>query len=534
MHIARRTPLTRSVTKLRTSQKGRELTAVLNRPEPIAPCGINPRLLQATRLNGPQYKMNAIFTNNNLNGTVQPPWVVGQQLRLGVDEHERTETINPFANLLDSLKPSGCLPEVTPVLSHHDGVRQRFEAYASEERERALFVSDVGVVERQLARWHKNLPDVLPFYAVKCNPDPVMLNNLAKSGTNFDCASGSEIRSILEMGVDPSRIVFANPVKNPKDLAYAYEVGVQKMTFDNEEELDKIKALCPNAHLILRLLPDDSGSVMRFGSKFGACAESVEDLFVGCIKRDLKVVGVSFHIGSGCFDALKYDSAIALCRDAFDTAETLGMPPLYLVDIGGGFPGTIEAEEDKATSTSPVTTPANATPQPPSFETIAVVIRRAFDKYLPSDKYPDLLQIGEPGRYFATAFSALFLRIQGRRRVRDDSVNRFLYYVNDGVYGSFNCKMFDYYHPNPVPVEQFFHPSEETTSASPKSVATSPSTFFGPTCDSLDKIVEDHPIRELQIGEYVAFENMGAYTSSAATEFNGCRLAVKQYIHSLH
>ncbi|KAK5016459.1 Ornithine decarboxylase, partial [Cryomyces antarcticus] len=74
--------------------------------------------------------------------------------------------------------------------------------------EDAFFVADMGEVYRQHMRWKKNLQRVKPHYAVKCNPDPQVLRLLAGLGTGFDCASKAEIEQVLNMGVDPSRIIY--------------------------------------------------------------------------------------------------------------------------------------------------------------------------------------------------------------------------------------------------------------------------------------------------------------------------------------
>lgn len=442
-------------------------------------------------------------------------------------------TVRPLASLVSKLVSTvtrsrpGRMPQsnhdpthIFPTFSNQkQGLEVALRSW-SPESDTALMVNDLGVVQRQVHRWALNLPDVQPFYAIKCNPDPVLLAALAGWGANFDCASKREIQLVLDSGVDSSRIIFANPIKTVSDLRFAHSAGVTRMTFDNADETHKIKANCPGAQLVLRLLPDDSGSVMRFGSKFGAPLDVVDELLRECQRQELTVIGASFHIGSGCFDASKYDDAIAMCRQAFEIAENLGMPRMNLVDVGGGFPGDPLDDEAEPSEIDG--------PTPPAFEDIAAVIRSAFDRHFPEHEFPDLVRIGEPGRYFAKAYSTLFLRVQGRRTVapaKSGESARFLYYVNDGVYGSFNCKLFDYYHPKPIATNAFFNLKR-------KSIPTT-GTFFGPTCDSLDKLIEDHPIEELQIGDSVVFPKMGAYTSAAASEFNGCPLAEQAYIHSI-
>ncbi|KAI7052089.1 Ornithine, partial [Hortaea werneckii] len=59
--------------------------------------------------------------------------------------------------------------------------------------EDAFFVADLGDVYRQHMRWKNHLGRVTPHYAVKCNPDPMVLRLLAALGAGFDCASKAEI-----------------------------------------------------------------------------------------------------------------------------------------------------------------------------------------------------------------------------------------------------------------------------------------------------------------------------------------------------
>ena len=56
-----------------------------------------------------------------------------------------------------------------------------------------------------------------------------------------------EIEMVLKLGVDPRRIIFANPVKSPSQLKFATSRGVDVMVFDSKEELAKMKKEAPNA-----------------------------------------------------------------------------------------------------------------------------------------------------------------------------------------------------------------------------------------------------------------------------------------------
>lgn len=107
------------------------------------------------------------------------------------------------------------------------------------QSDHAFFIVDLGEITKAYNRWTTLLPTVKPHYAVKCNPNPVILEALAILGCNFDCASENEIKTIIEITADPSRIIFANPCKMSSQIRYARANDVDLMTFDCEEELYK-------------------------------------------------------------------------------------------------------------------------------------------------------------------------------------------------------------------------------------------------------------------------------------------------------
>lgn len=224
--------------------------------------------------------------------------------------------------------------------------------------------------------------------AVKCNPDPYVLRLLAALGAGFDCASNGEIATVLGLGgVDPSRVVFANPCKATSFIRSAAKAGVDKMTFDNEDELYKIARAHPRAKLIVRILADDSKSICRFGTKFGASLEVVPRLLTKARELHLDVIGVSFHVGSGCYDPTIYEDAVRRARDAFDIGSQVGYR-FSLLDVGGGF-------EDGR------------------LETAASVLTRAVQHYFPDRT--GIKVIAEPGRYYVSRAFSLATNIIARR-----------------------------------------------------------------------------------------------------------------------
>jgi len=357
----------------------------------------------------------------------------------------------------------------------------------------ALLAIDVAQLERKADEWNVQFPRVKPFYAVKSLPDPVVLTTLAASGVNFDCASSLEIDMALAAGATPDRIIFANPAKFPVDIEHARRVDVRKMTFDNDDELEKVKQIFPDAELVLRIVTDDSASVCRLSNKYGASLEDCPFLLERAQQLQLNVIGVSFHVGSGASEPSAFVESVANARKVFDMAADAGLPPFHLLDIGGGFPG-----DDEGCITT---------------QQIADVVNPALEKHFPSH---DIEVISEPGRFFSHSSATLAVRIISRRKVRTKSEGDpdILYYLGDGVYGSFNCMLYDHYTPQvPTP-----HTFEERDMDSSRVLQ---SRVFGPTCDGLDTIYESVALPQLEIGDLLIFKNMGAYTIAAASGFNG-------------
>lgn len=383
--------------------------------------------------------------------------------------------------------------------SINDIIRQRI---AIDVDERPFFVVNMHDIYQKHTQWLKLMPRVKPFYAVKCNNLPEVVSFLALIGTGFDCASKQEIDQVLALGVNPSNIIYANPCKTRTFIEHSQAVGVDLLTFDNDIELHKIALLHPNAKLVLRIKGDDRTSRCKFNIKFGADVEKCESLLRLAKKLELNVVGISFHNGSDCQDAEAYNRTIANCRHVFDIGQTCGHS-MYILDIGGGFPG----HNNKPLSGGGV-----------SFECLSKVINKALDKYFPEINPTTGFKtnykiIAEPGRYYVASALTFVGMIIAKREERDDKTGRdfFMYYLNDGVYGSFNNIIFEHATPVPQLIDQsnFDHLQLHST------------VLWGPTCDSVDCIKRDFLFPELNVGEWILFKNMGAYTCCAATNFNG-------------
>jgi diaminopimelate decarboxylase len=372
-----------------------------------------------------------------------------------------------------------------------------------------LYMVDLGDIIRQHVQWVTLLPNVRPFYAVKCNSDPVILRLLHYLGCGFDCASQSEMNMIAAItGGNYDSIVFSHPCKHPYHLAHAADVGVNLCTFDNEDEVRKIHENHPECGALLRIQVDDSQSVCKFNLKYGYNVDAEEDIHEMlrlCVQYNINLKGVMFHVGSGCMDETVYNSAIKRCKEIFSIAhQKYGYDPRHmnLIDFGGGFPGVNENDDGI------------------QFKKIAAVINKAIQRYF-SDDADEYVFIAEPGRYYVSKSHTFVCDVIAKKRKND----RFMYYLNDGLYGSFNCMYFDHFVPKLIPYSSM----DCVTETEPMFK----STIFGPTCDSMDKMLDEYLIKELSICDKVIVPNFGAYTNSAASGFNGFPKGEPHYVLTL-
>lgn len=254
--------------------------------------------------------------------------------------------------------------------------------------ENAFLVCDLARVWERYLLWQRELGDrVEPFFAVKCNPDPVIISLMARLGLGFDCASHQEISTVLKAGVHPDKIIYANPCKASSFIRHAAKSNVDMMTFDNADELSKVSKFHKNAKMVLRILTDDSGSLCKLGLKFGAPLSEVKPLLLKAKELNVEVIGISFHVGSGCTNPNLFADAVERAKWAFDVGAELGFKFTFL-DVGGGFGGE-------------------------NFVEIASILRPAIERCFPKEE--GVRVIAEPGRYFVAEAFEMATNVIARR-----------------------------------------------------------------------------------------------------------------------
>ncbi len=363
---------------------------------------------------------------------------------------------------------------------------RRLQAIAAEHGT-PVVVIDHDIIRSNYAKYRRHLPKVQAYYAVKANPAPEIVRTLYREGASFDVASLQEFMLVYEnIKHLPAReqqdfiwdkIIFANPTK-PKETLQALDRYKPLVTYDNINELRKIREYAPHAGVVLRLRVPNTGSMVELSSKFGCDPGEAVDLVLDAFRIGLEVEGLSFHVGSQCTNFENFVQALNMAAAVMREAGSRGHE-IKILDIGGGFPVPYERHVKP-------------------FSLLAKKINAEIDRLFPED----IQILAEPGRFFVATAAILVARIIGKA-VRDGKTS---YFIDDSVYHTFSGIIFDHcqYH-----IKAFKKGKPEICAV------------FGQTCDGLDTISQSEELPDLEIDELVCSENIGAYSNASSTWFNG-------------
>ena len=332
----------------------------------------------------------------------------------------------------------------------------------------------------------KHLPAVKLYYAVKANPHPGILETLNAIGAGFDVASRGEIEAAVNAGADPKDdLIFADTVKDPRQIAYADSIGLDDFTFDNRSEILQIGRHAPGSNVHLRLMVSNKGSVADLSKKFGARPDEAVELLLEARDHGLRPRGIAFHVGSQCLHVDRYVEALDTTKRIFEDAAAAGLVMDH-IDIGGGFPVKYLDEDI-------------------DLEGMCTRIDSHYQELFG----PDVRLAAEPGRAVVGDAVCLVTKVISES-VRGD---RNWLYFDDGAYGSFLD----------VLLYQMKYPMRTNTSGPARDYV-----LAGPTCDSIDVFSRDSDgavctasLPDMHVDDLLISGSMGAYTYSLATRFNG-------------
>jgi ornithine decarboxylase len=328
------------------------------------------------------------------------------------------------------------------------------------------------------------LPGFKILYAMKANPQPEIIDTLARCGSGFEVASGSELQTLLDCDIETHDVMFSNPVKSPLDIRGAYDAGVLCYSFDSDSEIVKLALEAPGSAVCIRLATTGSGSRFPLSKRFGVGPHEAVELLKLARNFGLVPYGCTFHVGSQNTDPRSWDKPIEDCAFVMREFERLHGSRLQMLNIGGGFPAQYAERRVPSLADFGSSISASLTKLPYAVELVT-----------------------EPGRALVANAGVVASTVIGRRRRGTTT----WVHLDVGPYnGLMEANSFLGGERNPI-----------SWSGSPHGGRTA-CTLTGPTCDDGDILQDEVELpSDLGLGDRVYIESAGAYSSSLAVNFNG-------------
>ncbi|MDD2716545.1 MAG: type III PLP-dependent enzyme [Candidatus Wallbacteria bacterium] len=344
-----------------------------------------------------------------------------------------------------------------------------------------FLIMDLEIVRSNYLELQAAFPQGKIFYAIKANAHPRIIKLLHSLGCNFDAASLGEINKLLSLGVEPDKISFGNTIKREREIGVANSYGINYYVADSDIEVEKISRQAPEKKCFVRLEMDPGESDWPLSHKFGTPREEAVKLLKFAKNSGLVPYGLSFHVGSQCYNPKRWAIALDKCRFVFEELSKSGIS-LSMINLGGGFP---------IQHLKPI----------PDIQTIA----REVDRFLKKNFYPLPEIFLEPGRSMVGNAGILVSSVITRR---EDERENWLF-IDAGCFHGLMESIEDFRYEIRTDIEQN---------------GDSPGEYHlaGPTCDSVDVIYDNILLpRSLTLDDKLYFINTGAYTVEYNTNFNG-------------
>jgi diaminopimelate decarboxylase len=342
--------------------------------------------------------------------------------------------------------------------------------------------------------------DATICYSVKSCHNLHILRLLKENGASFDVVSIGELLRALEVGADPSQIVFAGVGKTDQEIRRAIDCEIGWFNVESEQELERIDAIAGElscvANCALRVNPDVDPKTHRYTTtgkretKFGVDLDRARKVFQTYSNRNnTRLAGIHVHIGSPVNTIEPYVRSTAKVIQLIDELRSAGFE-IEALNIGGGFGAHYEAEE-----------------APPA--------KDYADAILPMIRGKKLNLILEPGRSIAGNAGILV----GRTIYTKKSGEREFLITDASMTELLRPALYEAYHfAWPVkPGDEFVPPHRGQDLKFPGTLLMD---IVGPVCESGDFLAKDRWLPPMRRGDLIAIFTAGAYASVMGSRYN--------------
>lgn len=355
------------------------------------------------------------------------------------------------------------------------------------------YMYDMGLLEKTLkqAAEASGRYGYHMHYAMKANHQKEILTAVKQHGLGVDCVSGYEVQAALDLGFDPSEIVFAGVGKTDAEIRLALQNDIFCFNCESVEELQVISAIAEmekmTARVALRVNPGvDAGTHHHITTgltenKFGIQLPHLQKALQICAENiHLHFMGLHFHIGSQITSNEPFINLVHRVNWIWDHYNINDYGPCML-NLGGGLGVDYE---------NPLLNPM------PDFAAFFAMISSNLN-------IPDHISIHfEPGRSLVAQCGSLITRVL---------------YVKEGLHKQFiiaDAGMTEIMRP------ALYGARHRIDNLSRSTGQVKTYDVVGPACESSDVFASDLRLSSTHRGDLLAIRSCGAYVQSMTLNYN--------------
>ena len=360
-----------------------------------------------------------------------------------------------------------------------------------------LYLYDFDHLRQVYQRFQGQLhPAIDVYYAVKANPNPAIIKQFMELGSGFDLSSVGEMRLVIQLGGEPSRMSLAGPAKTDEVLREALEAQIGMLSIESLSELRSLVAIAQERQehtaVTLRINPAQltHGFSMKMGgvaSPFGIDEEQLPEA-VSLVQQSpwVTITGLHVFAGTRSLDAMAIVHNVQnIVRLADQCSATYGLR-LDRINLGGGL-GVPYHQGEPELDESQVISGINATVE-------------AYLKHRPDTQF-----VMELGRYLVASagmYVATVVRKKQSREVTfvvlDGGMHHYL--AASGNLGQVFRKNFPVCHGTKPHVRGELHTYH----------------LVGPLCTPIDRMATNVELPQVDEGDLLVFPRAGAYAYTAS------------------
>ncbi|GAA1397553.1 hypothetical protein [Luteococcus peritonei] len=372
-----------------------------------------------------------------------------------------------------------------------------------------LHVVDADQVRANVQRFTQPGPDGRPlvevYYSYKTNPVPGVLQLLDRLGIGAEVTSHLELWLALQLGVEPSRIIFNGPGKSDEAIRLAITSGIQIMNINQREEVDRIAAIARELGAERVPVGVRVSTSNTWQGQFATPASHALEVFRAARETGvLDVIGLHQHIGGHIGSVERLAGPIDEVLGFVDQLAAEGFD-LQVLNLGGGlavsttYNFSVRDHKHNVHYGKPLRTPS-ATEGLSIEDFVSVTHEHVRAHYERAGRAMPRIFL-EPGRGLTSSTQFLATRVLTERSTPE----RDFLFLDAGI--------------NVLPglVSEYHH---ILVAGQAEGDEQHDYRLVGPTCAPWDTLLHSWKGPELHTGDLLAVMNTGAYFVPMATTFS--------------